>query len=89
MVTGFGFLRTVGRGLVMNHGVGLRTTMVDGFTTTVVGRGVREVVTTVITPGGDPRWLRSITSTTTIVGTHSDIISAIHDRVTTTTNLTA
>jgi hypothetical protein len=70
----------------MNHGVGRLITTVDGFITTVAGRGVHEVVTTAITVGGGLLWFHFITSTTTIAGTRSVTVNAIHDPATTTTN---
>jgi hypothetical protein len=82
-VTGSGVRLTAGPGLVMNRGVGLRTTTVDGFTTVDIGPGVREARTTVVTAGGVRHSSRLSPSTTTIVGTRLGIIIVIHIRETT------
>lgn len=80
MVAGYGVRLTVGRGLAMSHGAGLRITTDVGSFTTVIGHGVRAVLTTGITVGGGPRSSRSFISITITAGTHFTITSEIHIR---------
>src|SRR5688572_11074906 len=62
-VTGPGVRHTVGRGSAMNHGAGPLITTAGGFTTTMVGVGLREAMAThIVGRGGVPRWSRSSTS---------------------------
>src|SRR6476660_6462043 len=54
-VIGPGARRTAGRGLVTKHGDGRRITTVAGFTTTIIGRGVRAASSTDTGVGGARR----------------------------------
>lgn len=85
MAIGPGVRPTAGRGSVMSRGVGLPITMVDGFITTITGRGVRAVFTIAVAAGGVRRWLHFTSPLeTTSVGIHCLTTIAIQGRVITT-----
>src|SRR5713226_1232165 len=84
MAIGPGVHPMAGRGSDMNHGAGLHTTTVAGFTTTTTGHGVRAVITTGTAVGGARLWWRLFQfifhSETTSVGIPFLITSVIRIR---------